>query len=190
MPCGLNSKLGTECVFDVPTFAQLVLFGVLGRWRQRYLPKGPGLLPRVLERWVNVLGSDYTVVVHLTHSPTDYAIRVSTTNGTTSPLFSNGPKLRGCPDGTLCVLFSWGRTQDGGTGQVPADLARPAAAGFVGSEIVTMATTKLGSFAVLLRDGNIRVWGNQEYGGLQTSINFANDARAVSLASTGGFGAK
>ena len=84
------------------------------------------------------------------------------------------------------MLFSWGRTQEGGTGQVPADIARPAAAGFVGSNVVTMATTKLGSFAVLLRDGNIRVWGNQEYGGSQSSISFANGARAVSLASTAG----
>ena len=153
---------------------------------------GNGTCPKVLasyqEYWRR--GSNACFYLHrdnyLTHSPTDFAVRVSVTNGTTSPLFSNGPKLRGCPDGVLCVLFSWGRTLDGGTGQTPAALARPAAAGFVGSDVVTIATTKLGSFAALLRDGNVRVWGHQEYGGSQSSINFANDARAVSLASTAG----
>ncbi len=77
-------------------------------------------------------------------------------------MFSDGPKVAGCPEGTLCLVKAWGWSSYGGSG-VPSDISQSGASGFAGL-VVSIASTYY-AFAAVLADGSVRAWGWSSYGG-------------------------
>ena len=102
------------------------------------------------------------VVVAHGSDPRWYGDASSKKDGTTSPVFSDGPKTAGCPEDALCLVKAWGDSDEGGSG-VPSDISNSGASGFAGP-VVSVAST-YSAFAAVLADGSVRAWGRSSYGG-------------------------